>query len=240
MEQIQFNKHSVDPPLQIQLGSCLVPCAALINHSCSPNAHHISEGPELVIRSCRPIAKNEEITISYVDQTRSLEDRQEALLTRYLFICECPRCARGLDEQGEILTGDPTLDKPIRVALSRLHALLDALVKDDKSQELSSVEATMREICHEATPEKPWPINVHPIPTIYGALAKRFEDKREWEKAFFCQLKTVYVIDPLRYPERANPHRVESLMALCQLEKYVPRSALSLGMSSLVLLREQN
>lgn len=211
----------MDSPLQPQLGSCLVPSATLINHSCDSNAHHISEGSELVVRSSRKIAKNEEITISYIDSTQSFEERQNALSTTYAFGCQCCKCTKGLEEQEEILTGNLVSDAPIRNAKSNLHALLDALV--DGTQELDGVETKMRETCNESG--KPWPINSPPLPALYLLLARKFETEQQWGKALKVWLKIVYIIDPIRYPERLNPHRVEHLMALCQLEGYVPLGA---------------
>lgn len=205
--------------MQANLGSCLVAGAALMNHSCNPNAHYLSEGPELVVRTSRTIAKNEEITVSYIDTTKSFEERQEKLFTEYAFACQCCRCTKGFEEQEEILTGDAVLDTPIRLAKSQLQTLLDALA--DNSQELSSVEAKIQQICNELSSGNPWPINFSPIPNIYDVLAKRFEDTQRWENALYCRLKVVYVIDPLRYPGHLNPHRVQNLMSLGQLEEYV-------------------
>lgn len=156
--------------MQARLGSCLVPAAALINHSCIPNAHHLSEGPELVVRSSRTIAKNEEITVSYIDPTRSFEERQEDLFNAYAFACQCCRCTKGFEEEGEMLTGDSIFDAPIYLAKSQLHALLDALV--DESQELSSAEAKMQEICNDASSGRSWPINFFPIPNICRTCQK--------------------------------------------------------------------
>ena len=158
--------------MQPRLGSCLVPSAALINHSCCPNAHHLSEGSELLVRSCRKIAKNEEITISYIDPTQCFGERQNALFTAYAFTCQCRRCTEGFEEQGEMLTGDPILDTPTRRARSQLHALLDVLV--DSKQEVSTVEVKMREI---------WPIYISPIPNMYVTLARKFEEEQQWVKA---------------------------------------------------------
>ena len=196
----------------------------MINHSCDPNAHHLSEGHKLVVRSSRKIAKNEEITISYIDYTQSFEERQKALSTTYAFGCQCPKCTKGFEEQEEILTGNSVLDAPIRNAKSKLHALLDALA--DGTQELDGVETKMREICNEPFSGKPWPINASPVPNLYELLARKFEDEQQWGKALCVRLKIVYIIDPLRYPERLNPHRVAHLMALCQLEGYVPLGVL--------------
>lgn len=198
------------------LGSCLAPGAALINHSCFPNTHHLSEGPELVVRSCRKIAKNEEITISYIDPTNSFRERQEALFTAYAFTCQCCRCLEGFEEHGEILTGDPNIDAPILLARSELNDLLHALRIDD--QDLGGVEARIQEICNKKRSGKPWPMSTAPIPNIYVVLAKRFEEKQQWKEALHFWLKIVYVIDPLQYTNPLNPHRVEHLMSLAQLE----------------------
>ncbi|KAL8723235.1 MAG: hypothetical protein Q9225_000425 [Loekoesia sp. 1 TL-2023] len=123
---------------------------------------------------------------------------------------------RGFEEQGEVLTGDPIIDAPIRLARSQLHAILDALADDN--QELSSVEAKIREIFDNLSSRKPWPIHVSPVPNIYVMLAERSEREQQWEKALHYWLKIVYVIDPLRYPDRLNIHRVDDLMSLTQLE----------------------
>ena len=219
-QQIKFNQHTVGSPMQPRLGSCLDPGAALINHSCHPNAHHLSEGPALVVRSCRKIAKNEEITISYIDPTQDFEERQKALFTAYAFTCQCSRCTEGFEEQGEMLTGDPILDTPVHFSKSQLHALLNALT--DSNQDLDTVEAEIRASCNSLPSKQPWLINTYPIPNIYITLARRFEEEQRWEKALHNWLKIVYVIDPLRYPDRLNIHRVEDLMSLSQLEAYVP------------------
>ena len=202
--------------MQPMLGSCLVPGAALINHSCYPNAHHLSEGPELVVRSCRQIGKHEEIKIAYIDTTHSFKERQEALFTAYAFTCQCCRCSKGFGEHVEILTGDPTIDAPFHLARSELNDLLHALRIDD--QELGGVEARIQEICSSEGSGKPWPINTAPIPNIYVVLAQRFEEKQQWKEALYHWLKVVYVIDPMQYTDRFNPHRVEHLMSLAQLE----------------------
>ena len=164
----------------------------------------------------RKIAKNEEISISYIDNTQSFEERQNALSSMYAFGCGCRKCAKGYKDSGEVLTGNPIHDTAIRNAKSELHTLLDALVNDTLAPAL--VEARAREICGQQISEKPWPINAYPLPDLYGLLALKFEAAEQWEEALRTRLRIVYMIDPLCYPERINPHRVEHLMALCQTE----------------------
>ena len=217
--QINANQHSVESPLRPQQGSCLVPSAALINHSCSPNVHHFSDGPELVIRSLRRIAKDEELTISYIDATQCFKERQEAVSSKYGFGCQCVKCVKGYQGQGEVLNGEPVHDAQVRSTKLSLHALLEPLAVG--TQELDDVEKQMQRICAETTSGKPWPIDAYPLPYLYQSLARKCELEQRWKKALRYQLQIVYLIDPLRYPERLNPHRVDSLMALCQLEGYV-------------------
>lgn len=79
----------------------LFPTAALVNHSCEPNAlatfrpaKSSSSGPTLlVLRSIRDIAAGEEITVSYTDVASPTPIRRTNLLDDYFFRCACPRCA---------------------------------------------------------------------------------------------------------------------------------------------------
>ena len=174
----------------------------------------MSEGPELVIRSSRSIAKNEEITLSYIDSTQSFEERQNALSTQYAFGCQCPKCEIESGEQEVNLANDPGSHQSILFARSELHALL--VIVMNGYQELEGVETKMRQICNQSG--KPWTIEVSPLPKLYEVLAQRYELKHQWKKALYYRLKLVYIINPSRYPEQINIHRVEQLMALSQLE----------------------
>ena len=198
------------------LGSCLVPSISLLNHSCDSNAHHLSEGLELVIRSMRKIAKGEEITISYIAPCLSAEERLKAVFTTYAFICQCNRCTEESEEQ-EILFSNSILHAQIGKAKSKLRALIDSVAAG--AEELDGVETKMREIC--SATGRPWPMNASPLPELYAVLAEMLRKEQRWEKALQICLKTVYIIDPLCIRERLHPLRVKHLMDLCQVEAYV-------------------
>lgn len=72
-----------------------VTCCA--NHSCCPNASRSVDtfvsDHTLTLIAQRDIAPNEEITISYIDETEAYEQRSVALLD-YGFVCDCPKCKR--------------------------------------------------------------------------------------------------------------------------------------------------
>lgn len=77
-------------------GTAFFPLQSCMNHSCIPNAKAFKreedrDGQATII-ALKPISKGEEITISYIDEDLSYEERQ-ALLEDYGFRCKCPRCS---------------------------------------------------------------------------------------------------------------------------------------------------
>ncbi|RBQ86338.1 hypothetical protein VDGD_03295 [Verticillium dahliae] len=69
---------------------------AMVNHSCVPNAIVAFSGRRAFLRALRDIKEGEEIEISYIDCTQSLEHRRKAL-ELYFFQCVCTRCKEDLD-----------------------------------------------------------------------------------------------------------------------------------------------
>lgn len=66
-----------------------------LNHSCLPNCQgNLNEATEkFTIHAIRPIAPDEEITISYLDEhLQTRESRQNQLRHQYGFDCNCPLC----------------------------------------------------------------------------------------------------------------------------------------------------
>jgi hypothetical protein len=65
------------------------------NHSCDPNAYIIMDGAEVNVRSLKPIKKDDEIFISYIDTTNPYSRRQHELKQRWFFTCKCAKCQKG-------------------------------------------------------------------------------------------------------------------------------------------------
>jgi hypothetical protein len=86
---------SLDP-----LGLILDPTLGHLNHSCDPNAFVMMDGPAVSLRALKPINKDEEIYISYIDATNPFHRRQSELKARWFFKCSCTKCEQGatLDE----------------------------------------------------------------------------------------------------------------------------------------------
>lgn len=97
------NSFSLTSPSVDNIGVVISPPAALINHSCTPNAVVVfPEGGEgagkragkewVRIVAIRPIAADEEVLTSYVDLAATGRERRAELRERYFFECRCPAC----------------------------------------------------------------------------------------------------------------------------------------------------
>lgn len=76
-------------------GTAFFPLQSCMNHSCNPNAKAFKRDEDrdgqATIIAVRPIIKGEEVTISYIDEELSFQERQ-ALLADYGFKCSCTKC----------------------------------------------------------------------------------------------------------------------------------------------------
>ncbi|WVZ87279.1 hypothetical protein U9M48_033940 [Paspalum notatum var. saurae] len=76
-------------------GTAFFPLQSCMNHSCCPNAKAFKRDEDkdghAVIIALKPISKDEEITISYIDEDLPYEERQEQLAD-YGFTCTCLKC----------------------------------------------------------------------------------------------------------------------------------------------------
>mmetsp|Transcript_1061 Transcript_1061/g.1443 ORF Transcript_1061/g.1443 Transcript_1061/m.1443 type:complete len:134 (-) Transcript_1061:38-439(-) len=79
--------------------SCLFLLTAIMNHSCEPNAHVVSQefiDANIDVVAVRTILPGEEILISYIgrERNKSARQRQRELLAKYMFTCNCTLCSR--------------------------------------------------------------------------------------------------------------------------------------------------
>ena len=68
--------------------------AAMINHSCIPNAVRVFSGNDgtMIVHACQPIQEGEEIVWSYIPVVQTYLERQLLLQQTHNFTCQCPRC----------------------------------------------------------------------------------------------------------------------------------------------------
>jgi hypothetical protein len=80
-------------------GQGIYTVGCLFNHSCSPNLQilYTSENDETLVAVCmRDIEQDEELCISYIDESIDVRERQIQLSEHYLFSCRCTKCVRDL------------------------------------------------------------------------------------------------------------------------------------------------
>ncbi|KAG1466671.1 hypothetical protein G6F56_004642 [Rhizopus delemar] len=73
----------------------LFPLGALFfNHSCNPNTAFVGlPNGKLAFRTIRPVKKDEELVVSYIDIYSDRDERRRELLATKHFWCKCKRCA---------------------------------------------------------------------------------------------------------------------------------------------------
>jgi len=72
----------------------LYPLAAMINHSCSPNAVRVFAGEIMVVHACDVIPKGSEIVWSYIVPSQPYPVRSHEIFSKYGFRCRCDRCTQ--------------------------------------------------------------------------------------------------------------------------------------------------
>ncbi|KAI7907390.1 uncharacterized protein BX663DRAFT_426846 [Cokeromyces recurvatus] len=77
----------------------LFPLGALFfNHSCNPNTTFIGvRNGQLAFRTLRPVKKDEELVVSYIDLYSDRDERRQDLLTSKHFWCKCKRCSSPME-----------------------------------------------------------------------------------------------------------------------------------------------
>ncbi|KAJ2400926.1 hypothetical protein GGI23_001728 [Coemansia sp. RSA 2559] len=87
------------------LGFVIYSTAVYFNHSCAPNVRKVREQRTMNFISCRDIAQDEELFITYGSVAESGPERRSRLQEHFFFECTCDRC---LAEASECLNLVPT------------------------------------------------------------------------------------------------------------------------------------
>jgi hypothetical protein len=89
------------------------------------------DGPSLTFRTLKPIKKDSEIFISYIENTDSTKSRLDELETRYYFACTCPKCRKASGPEDAFL-------KPMSIVRKEIYSMYERLNFQDM---LSSARA---------------------------------------------------------------------------------------------------
>lgn len=100
--KICINSYSIMNTDLNEIGSALFVLESALDHSCAPNAAPIFNGIDMEIRAMNDIAKNEPITINYLDLKEPKALRCQMLSEQYYFDCRCPRCSTDFDKGKQV------------------------------------------------------------------------------------------------------------------------------------------
>ena len=73
------NNHTICDEELRPIGVGIYPLAAMVNHSCEPNACQVFRGQRILFKAVRDLAPGDEITISYVDVAQPRAERRREL-----------------------------------------------------------------------------------------------------------------------------------------------------------------
>ncbi|KAI5240442.1 SET domain-containing protein [Aureobasidium subglaciale] len=232
--KILRNSLTLTTPTLDPMGIALDPIACSANHSCDPNASVLFDCPRLLMRSLAPIQKDEEVFISYIDNTDPYYRRQAQLNTRYCFKCECSKCRLGPNQREDKWAQSP---ETLSTKLLNLAALVAArfptdpadYVGDSKAEkDLSAIQGNVYRNYEGSRNQKDnalaikelenvmrvckdsgvWPITRQPYANVRVDLSARMLDEGCLGLALFQMAKTYFLIDPTLYPQDFHPVRV--------------------------------
>ncbi len=217
-DQVLINSLTLVTPVFDPLGISFDTLAASMNHSCDPNAVVVFDGPSLSFRALGKIAKEEEITISYVDCTNPYQQRQRELSERYFFTCACSKCQSGRAlREDRFLRG--VLDfEELRAAESKAFELLE----NAKSLEPVLAEKALQQAAQVITDhEAVWPRDRQPWPSVRQQLTVNLISRGLWVLALAHMLKTYFYVDPVLFPQSFHPVRVVHNWTLIRIVLFV-------------------
>ncbi|KAK8243719.1 hypothetical protein HDK90DRAFT_447532 [Phyllosticta capitalensis] len=229
------NSLTLTNPGLVPIGICLDPFACSANHSCDPNTFVVFDGPQIFFRALKPIAKDEEILVSYIDEANPFQYRQKELLERYHFVCNCSKCQKGNDaaderlpiptpEQEQVMSKiAANLPKPAHSTspLGLNLAAIEAHAFEVAEKEAGTPEADPRHATEGVVPALQmlnstgiWPSHRQPFPALAEEFIRReslFGPKRgngyEYvPKSWLFQMHRYALIDSKLYPPHHPVH----------------------------------
>lgn len=201
-----------------RIGLYLHPFAALMNHSCDYNSVVGFDGDQLFVKAIRPIQKDEQIFISYVDTTSPYERRRAELRERYYFDCRCSKCEQGPGGPADKFpnTSSPSDPSLLETAGKQAYEVLESAAALDLEplESVARLQSTMHSL-RQTSP--PWPITRQPYIALRGQLITSLLSSGDFNSAFIqCTIRHLRV-DPFVYPHAAHPLRCLHAWMLAKL-----------------------
>jgi SET and MYND domain-containing protein len=220
----------------------------LINHSCSPNAVIVFDGPKIAVRSLNRIKEGEEVLISYTDSSSVFGLRQAQLKDQYFFTCTCSKCKLGTSAPQEaFLKPPPEFSERIKAIDQMLPQIVNdpawpkhILGESNDEKRLSALQYYAYSFLQSPddanahqSPEKfrkalticrntgVFPLTRAPLPALYQQYAVACLSHKRYNEALVAMIRIYTLIDTTVYPQTHHPARVIHAWTLATLAKAI-------------------
>ena len=241
------NSLTLITPTLDPLGIIVDPMLGHFNHSCDPNAYIIMDGAEVNVRSLRPIKKDEEIFISYIDTTNPYYRRQHELKQRWFFTCKCTKCQKGAtlaEDKWAINPNDlPKEMQEVAAMMDNTEGFtkdpanyvgstkVEKYVASIQGKAFAEYEATQRaspeqrnqilvngmRLCHQSGL---WPVYRQPFAALRDELIVNLLETGNYAVAWAQCAKRYKHTQPVLYPVPFHPVRVVQTWQMAMLAAY--------------------
>ncbi|KAF2088201.1 SET domain-containing protein [Saccharata proteae CBS 121410] len=195
------------------IGICLDPLGCAANHSCEPNAFVVFDGADMSFRALKPVRKDEEIFISYIDNTNPFARRQAELQDRFCFTCDCPKCQKRFsarEDQFKPSKSPEQISKERRLSAVQGQAF-DDLEQARKLGDGSFWEPALARVTRGLallSDSDMWPPTRQPYAALRDELVVLYSASQRFPMAWQHMVRRYFDIDPILYPEPHHPVRV--------------------------------
>jgi hypothetical protein len=228
------NSLTLITPTLDPLGIILDPTLCHINHSCDPNAYLMMDGAQVSIRTLRPIKKDKEIFVSYIDTTLPFHKRQEELQSRWFFTCRCAKCQNGAASQednwlipAKMTEVAPDILQSLAGQQNTMFEIYQHIqsIGDPAEQAIPIIEQSLR-IAHES---KNMPIYRQPYAALRDDLIVNLLAVGRYQDAWAQCAKRYKYIMPKLYPVPFHPIRVVQTWQMTMLAAYLASTEEGVG-----------
>lgn len=180
------------------------------------------DGDELFVKAVRPIKKDEQVFISYIDTTTPYEVRRRELKERYFFDCQCPKCAKGTDTPEDRFSGTPQDMSALEIAERQaLELMQSASAADTEPADAIKKLETAIHALHQTTV---WPITRQPYASLRDQLIVLLLAAGDFTRAFIHAAIRYLRTDPVLYTQ-AHPIRHVHAWTLAKLAIYLSQGS---------------
>ncbi|KAM5494755.1 hypothetical protein MaudMau93_000053 [Microsporum audouinii] len=216
LAKIEVNGFTFTTPFGDPLGLCIQPFACFVNHSCDPNAVVGFDEGNITVRALRTIEPDEQVFISYIDNTNPFEIRQKELAERYFFTCRCSKCLQGdKAREDQFIQASPSSNdiEILKEAGKQAQELLTSAKNARPVFAVKQLKAAIK-ILHDT---KMWPITRQPYPQIRSELIVALLQIESFWPALQHSAVRYLFVDPVLYPQEWHPIRNNHAYILSQL-----------------------